>query len=75
LSSLVGLNPLSFVAGFQEASLCGDSEELSPSNPFLQIQQKEMPFDIVMQAVQVITHKIQTVVRSRIITLRKNEEM
>lgn len=45
------------VNGFQEASLCGDSEELSPSNPFLQIQQKEMPFDIVMQAVQTLTAK------------------
>jgi len=48
---------LSFVAGFQDASLCGDSEELSPSNPFLQIQQKEMPLDTVMQAVQVICTK------------------
>lgn len=43
-----------FAAGFQEASLCGDSGELAPSNPFLQIQQKETPFDLAMQAVQVI---------------------
>jgi hypothetical protein len=41
------------VAGFQEASLCGDSEELAPNNPFLQKQQKETSFDLAMQAVQV----------------------
>lgn len=45
------------VNGFQEASLCGDSEELAPSNPFLQIQQKETPFDLAMQAVQTLTAK------------------
>ena len=45
------------VNGFQDISLSGDSEELAPSNPFLQVQQKESPFETTMQALQNLTAK------------------
>ncbi|XP_022920364.1 RAB6A-GEF complex partner protein 2 [Onthophagus taurus] len=38
------------------SGLCNDTtEELSPANPFLEIKQKETPFDIALEALQNIT--------------------
>ncbi|XP_063231541.1 RAB6A-GEF complex partner protein 2 isoform X2 [Bacillus rossius redtenbacheri] len=45
------------VSGFPDASLCGDSEDLAPSNPFLETQQKETPFDLAVQTLQNMTAK------------------
>lgn len=34
--------------------LCNDTtEDLSPANPFLEVRQKETPFDITLEALQV----------------------
>ncbi|KAJ9591555.1 hypothetical protein L9F63_001909 [Diploptera punctata] len=45
------------VNGFQDISLSADSEELAPSNPFLEVQQKESPFELTIQALQNLTAK------------------
>nr|CAD7392969.1 unnamed protein product [Timema cristinae] len=45
------------VVGFPDSSLCGDSEDLAPTNPFLETQQKETPFDLAVQVLQNITAK------------------
>ncbi|KAJ8874265.1 hypothetical protein PR048_025108 [Dryococelus australis] len=45
------------VSGFADASLCGDSEDLAPSNPFLEMQHKETPFDLAVQTLQNMTAK------------------
>lgn len=44
-------------AGLVDAAvLCNDTtEELTPANPFLEIRQKETPFDIALQTLQNIT--------------------
>lgn len=43
------------VNGFIEHGMCGDSEDLAPTNPFLEIQPKETPLDVAMQVMQNIT--------------------
>lgn len=36
-------------------SVCGDSEDLAPSNPFLETEEKETPSDVSLQVLQVMT--------------------
>lgn len=36
-----------------EIFLCGESEELTPSNPFLENQQKESALELALQELQV----------------------
>lgn len=35
-------------------SVCGDSEDLAPSNPFLETEEKETPLDVALQVLQVL---------------------
>jgi hypothetical protein len=42
-----------YVPGLSETFLCGESEELTPSNPFLESQQKESALDLALQELQV----------------------
>ena len=39
-------------------SVCGDSEDLAPSNPFLETEEKETPLDVSLQVLQVV-HQLQ----------------
>ncbi|KAE8750094.1 hypothetical protein FOCC_FOCC003218 [Frankliniella occidentalis] len=43
------------VNGLPDISVCGDSEDLAPSNPFLETEEKETPLDIALQVLQNIT--------------------
>ena len=42
------------VSGVSDSSACGDSEDLMPTNPFLETQQKDTPLEIALQMLQVI---------------------
>jgi len=42
-----------FSVDIPESSPCGDSEDLTPSNPFLETRQKETSVDIALQMLQV----------------------
>lgn len=48
--------PICEVGSVDMGALCNDTtEELTPTNPFLEIRQKETPFDIALQTLQNIT--------------------
>ena len=41
------------LTGLPDMSVCGDSEDLAPSNPFLETEEKETPLDVALQVLQV----------------------
>ncbi|XP_046991942.1 RAB6A-GEF complex partner protein 2 isoform X2 [Schistocerca americana] len=43
------------VNGLPESGACGDSEDLSPSNPFLETQRRDTPLTLAMQVLQNVT--------------------
>lgn len=48
--------PICEIGSADVGALCNDTtEELTPANPFLEIRQKETPFDVALQTLQNIT--------------------
>ncbi|KAL0270231.1 UNVERIFIED_CONTAM: hypothetical protein PYX00_007702 [Menopon gallinae] len=43
------------ISGISDSSACGDSEDLAPTNPFLETQQRDTPLEIALQTLQNIT--------------------
>lgn len=42
--------------GISDSSGCNDSEDLMPTNPFLEKEKKDSPLEITLQILQVIMH-------------------